>query len=454
VIHDDMIGTIGNTPLVRLQRVARGLACEVVAKIEATNPAGSVKDRTAQRIVADAERRGLLKRGGTIVESTSGNMGVGLAFVAAVRGYRCVVVTTDKQSEEKINLVRAFGAEVRVCPTAVEPDDPRSFYSVAKKIAGEIPGAFLANQFHNPENPAAHEHGTGPEIWRQTDGRVDAIVGGLGTGGTICGAGKFLKSKNPKVKVVGVDPAGSLFYDWFHTHTMAKAQMYKIEGIGEDILPSVLDFSVLDDVVRVHDRESFVAARRLAREEGILAGGSGGAALVGTLAFARSMPAGSRVVMIVPERGERALGKVYNDEWMRRNQYLDEGPVRARDLLARKSGDLPDLVTLPPTAKVADAIRRMQDLEVSQIPIVEGDRVLGTVREEQVVQLLLQGPDGLSAPVRDVMSHPVPEVAPEASAEEVQRLLLAGGGAVLVRGEDGRRHILTKHDLLHGLVHP
>ena len=444
MIHADMLATIGATPLVRLNRVAKGLPCEVVAKIEATNPGGSVKDRTAVRIVTDAEKRGLLKPGGTIVEATSGNMGVGLALVAAVRGYRCVVVTTDKQSEDKINLVRAFGAQVRICPTAVEPDDPRSFYSVAKKVTGETPGAYLANQFHSPE------------IWEQTDHRVDAIVGGLGTGGTICGAGRYLKEKNPRVKVVGVDPAGSLFYDWFHTRTLPKAQMYKIEGIGEDILPTTLDFAVLDDVIQVHDKESFLAARRLAREEGILAGGSGGAALVGTLRFARKMPPGSRVVVIVPERGERALGKVYNDEWMRRNQFLDlegGGRVTAADLLAKKRHDIPELVTLPPTARVSDAIRIMQELEVSQIPIVKDGRPIGSVREEQVVQLLLQGTNGLASPVEAVMTHPVPEVGPDASAEEVQRLLLAGGGAVLARMGDGRHEILTKHDLIHGLAH-
>src|SRR5258706_2158303 len=232
MIHDTILDTIGGPPLVRLRRVTSGLACDVVAKLEAFNRAGSVKDRTAARIVAEAERKGHLKPGGTIVESTSGNMGVGLAMVAAVKGYRCIVVTTDKQSEEKINLVRAFGAEVRICPTAVEPEDPRSFYMVAKKIAAETPGAFYANQFHNLDNPAAHYATTGPEIWEQTEGKVDVVVGGLGTGGTLCGAGRFLKEKKPGIKIVGVDPFGSLFYDWFHHHTLAKAQMYKIEGIG------------------------------------------------------------------------------------------------------------------------------------------------------------------------------------------------------------------------------
>jgi len=453
MIHDDILGTIGGTPLVRLNRVASNLACTVVAKLEAFNPAGSVKDRTAARIVAEAERRGNLKPGGTIVESTSGNMGVGLALVAAVRGYRCVVVTTDKQSEDKINLVRAFGAEVRICPTAVEPEDPRSFYCVAKKIAADTPGAFYANQFHSPDNPAAHYATTGPEIWDATEGKVDAVVGGLGTGGTLCGAGRFLKEKNPNVKIVGVDPFGSLFYDWFHHKTIVKAQMYKIEGIGEDILPGALDFSVLDDVVQVQDKESFVAARRLAREEGILAGTSAGAALVGTWKYGKSLPAGKLVVVIIPERGERALGKIYDDEWMQRNQFLaDSGEVTAADLVARKSKDHSNLVSLPPNARIGEAIRIMQETDVSQIPIIQDGQVVGNLREDQIIDLLLHTPGRQDAPVEAIMEDAVPEVSGDAPVDEVQRMFVDGRSAVLVRLTGGRRGILTKYDLIHGLA--
>jgi cystathionine beta-synthase len=437
MIHDDILGTIGRTPLVRLNRVASNLACTVVAKLEAFNPAGSVKDRTAARIVAEAERRGNLKPGGTIVESTSGNMGVGLALVSAVKGYRCIVCTTDKQSEDKINLVRAFGAEVRICPTAVEPEDPRSFYSVAKKIAAETPGAFYANQFHSPDNPAAHYATTGPEIWEATEGKVHAVVGGLGTGGTLCGAGRFLKEKNPDVKIVGVDPFGSLFYDWFHHKTMAKAQMYKIEGIGEDILPGALDFSVLDDVVQVQDKESFLAARRLAREEGILAGTSAGAALVGVWKYAKSLPA----------------GKIYDDEWMQRNQFLAEaGEVTAADLVARKSKDHSNLVALPPNARIGEAIRIMQETDVSQIPIIQDGQVVGNLREDQIIDLLLHTPGRQDAPVEEIMEDAVPEVAGDAGVDEVQRMFVDGRSAVLVRLSGGRRAILTKYDLIHGLA--
>jgi len=453
MIHDDILGTIGNTPLVRLNRVAANLACTVVAKLEAFNPAGSVKDRTAIRIVLEAEKRGALRPGGTIVESTSGNMGVGLALVAAVKGYRCVVVTTDKQSEDKINLVRAFGAEVRICPTAVEPEDPRSFYSVAKKIAAETPGAFYANQFHSPDNPAAHYATTGPEIWNATDGKVHAVVGGLGTGGTLCGAGRFLKEKNAAIQIVGVDPFGSLFYDWFHHKTMAKAQMYKIEGIGEDILPGALDFSVLDDVIQVQDKESFLAARRLAREEGILAGTSAGAALVGVWKWAKTVPAGKLVVVIIPERGERALGKIYDDEWMRRNQFLaDAGEVTAADLVGRKARDLTELVSLPPNARIGEAIRIMQETDVSQIPIIQDGQVVGNLREDQIIELLLHAPSRQDAPVEEIMEDGVPEVSAETPADEVQRMFVDGRSAVLVRLAGGRRGILTKYDLIHGLA--
>jgi len=453
MIHDNVLGAIGHTPLVRLNRVVAGLACTVVAKLEAFNPGGSVKDRTAARIVAEAEKKGTLKPGGTIVESTSGNMGVGLALVAAVKGYRCIVCTTDKQSEDKINLVRAFGAEVRICPTAVEPDDPRSFYSVAKKIAAETPGAFYANQFHSLDNPAAHYATTGPEIWEGTDGKVDVVIGGLGTGGTLCGAGRFLKEKKPAVKIVGVDPFGSLFYDWFHHRTLVKAQGYKIEGIGEDILPGALDFSVLDDVVQVQDKESFLAARRLTREDGILGGTSAGAALVGVWKYCKNLPAGTLVVVIIAERGERALGKIYNDEWMRRNQFLAEaGDVTAADLIARKSRDLAHLVTLPPNARIGEAIRIMQESDVSQIPIISDGQVVGNLREDQIIDLLLHTPERQDAPVEEIMEDAVPEVAAEAPAGDVQEFFVNGHSAVLVRLSGGRRGILTKYDLIHGLA--
>jgi len=454
-IHDDVLELIGHTPMVKLRRITSDLPCTVVAKLESWNPSGSVKDRTAWRVVIEAERAGHLKPGGTIVESTSGNMGVGLSLVAAVKGYRCIVVTTDKQSEDKINLVKAYGADVRVCPTAVEPDDPRSFYSIGKKIAAETPNSFYANQFHNPANPAAHYATTGPEIWEQTDGKVDVLVGGLGTGGSICGAGRYLKEKNPAVKIVGVDPQGSLFYDYFHTKTVARAEMYKIEGIGEDIFPSTLDFSVLDDVIRTQDGESFRMSRRLAREEGILSGGSTGSALVGAIRYAQNHGglAGKTIVFLVCERGERSLNKAYNDEWMRRHGFLsDGGETPAKDLVGRKGREIAALVTLGPDAPMGEAIRIMREMDVSTIPIVRDGQVVGTIREEQVIDLLLHSPKGRETKVEEVMEDPLPEVAGDAPLGEIHQLFLRGNHAVLVKLEGGRREILTKYDLIHGLA--
>lgn len=455
-IHESVLDLIGRTPMVKFRRIAAGLPCTLVGKLEAFNPAGSVKDRTAIRIVLEAERKGLLKPGGTIVESTSGNMGVGLALVAAVRGYKCVVVTTDKQSEDKVNLVKAFGADVRICPTAVEPEDPRSFYSVGKKIAAETPNSFYANQFHNLDNPAAHYATTGPEIWEQTDGKVDVVVGGLGTGGTLCGAGRFLKERRPDVRVVGIDPQGSLFYDFFHSKTVARAEMYKVEGIGEDIFPGTLDFSVLDDVVRTTDAESFRMARRLAREEGILAGGSSGAAVSGALRWVQAKGgelAGKLVVVIVPERGERSLNKAFNDEWMRLHGFLpthEETP--AKHLVTRKERVVKSLVTLSPEAQMGEAIKIMREMDVSTIPVVRDGQVVGTVREEQVIDLLLHAPQGRDTKVEEVMEDPLPEVSGDLPIGEIHALFLRGNHAVLVRLEGGRRDILTKWDLIHGLA--
>ena len=323
MIHDDMLSLVGNTPLVRLRRIGADVPCNLIAKLEAFNPAGSVKERTALGVIRDAEARGDLVAGSTIVEATSGNMGVGLSFVASVLGYKSVVVTTDKQSADKVNLAKAFGADVHICPTDVPPDDPRSFYSVAKAIAADTPKGFFADQFFNAANPQAHFDTTGPEIWEATKGNIDVLVGGLGTGGSVCGSGAFLKTKNPDIQVVGVDPKGSLFYDFFHHKTTVEPGMYHLEGIGEDIFPSTLDFDVLDDVIQVEDGESFRMARRLAREEGILAGGSSGAAMVGALRYAGSLPDETNVVVLLCERGERALGKIYNDDWMKEHGLLE-----------------------------------------------------------------------------------------------------------------------------------
>ncbi len=334
-IHNNILETIGNTPLVRLQSIARGLPGTIVVKVEFFNPGGSVKDRIGWRMIEDAEQSGKLKPGGTIVEATSGNTGLGLAIAAAIKGYRTIFVMPDKMSQEKIQVLRAFGARVVVTPTAVEPDDPRSYYSVADRFVEETPNAILANQYHNPVNPLAHFEATGPEIWEQTAGRITHLVAGMGTGGTISGVGRYLKKKNPDIQIIGVDPIGSILYELHRSGKMVKAESYKVEGIGEDFLPSTTDLDVIDTIVQVSDRESFLMTRRLVREEGIFAGGSCGSAVIGALKYVQDHPLGPDDVMVIvlPDGGARYVSKVFNDNWMRENGFLAQSwtQVRAGD---------------------------------------------------------------------------------------------------------------------------
>src|SRR5580700_2303957 len=333
----NILEAIGNTPIIRLNRLAKDLPAEVWVKADYMNPGGSVKDRIGLAMIDEAERTGKLKPGGTIIEGTSGNTGMGLALVAAVRGYKMVFTITDKQSKEKVDLLKALGAEVIVCTTAVEPEDPRSYYSVAKKLAREIPNSYYPNQYENPMNPEAHYRTTGPEIWEDTEGKITHFVCAMGTGGTISGAGKFLKEKNLAIKIIGVDPIGSLYYEFFKTGKVGKAHTYVVEGIGEDIFPSTMHFDVLDDVVQVNDKECFVAARKLVLREGIFTGGSGGGCVSAALRVARELPIGNCVVAFLPDTGMRYLSKVFSDGWMRERGYLDsEVPLTAEDVVAAK----------------------------------------------------------------------------------------------------------------------
>jgi cystathionine beta-synthase len=460
-IADNILGTLGNTPLVRLHKVTRGVSCDVVAKVEYFNPGGSVKDRIGITIIEDAERQGKLKPGGTIVEATSGNTGVGLAIAAAIKGYKCVFVLADKQSPEKIRQLRAYGARVIVTPTNVPPEDPRSYYSVARQVVADTPNSILANQYHNPVNPESHYRTTGPEIWRQTAGQIDAFICGMGTGGTITGVGRYLKEQNPKVQIVGVDPVGSILMDFIKTGKMTEAHPYKVEGVGEDFIPSIYDFSVIDDAVRVSDKEAFLMTRRLAREEGIFCGGSSGMALVGALKYAtqNNLRADQRIVVLLPDSGYRNLGKLYDDEWMRQNRFLDarEKDDRVQDVLAEKQRQ--DLITVHTDSKVGEVVDHMKRHDVSQLPVVDSDGgLVGLVTEVNLLKYLLNNPSGETADqpigVVEVVDRNVATVTSDTPIETIMSLFNTNAVAVVTDPGETRKAvgILTKIDLLSHLT--
>jgi cystathionine beta-synthase len=448
---NNILEAVGNTPLVRLNRLTAGLDAEVYVKADYMNPGGSVKDRIGISMIDEAERQGKLKPGGTIIEGTSGNTGIGLALVGAVRGYKLVFTITDKQSKEKVDLLKALGAEVIVCPTAVEPDDPRSYYSVAKKLAADLPNSFYPNQYANPMNPEAHYRTTGPEIWNDSEGKITHFVAGMGTGGTISGVGRYLKEKNPNVKIIGIDPLGSLYYEFFKTGKIGKAKTYVVEGIGEDIFPVTMDFKILDDVVQVHDQECFMWARRLVKQEGIFTGGSGGGCVSGALRVAKTLPKGSFVVALLPDTGMRYLSKVYSDEWMRERGYVDtEVLLTAQDVVnvKHKSGKVRELIVAQPDQTVFHALHTMQTQDISQLPVFEGGVPVGAIYEDQILNLALQGRDLRKMAIREVMSESLPQVPCEAPVERVTYLLSHEEPAIFVQMGNGKFEIITKYDLM------
>ncbi len=447
--HENILETVGRTPLVRLGGVARQSAAPVLAKLEFFNPGGSVKDRIGLAMVESAERAGKLKPGGTIVECTSGNTGLGLAMVAVIKGYRAVFCMPDKVSSEKVNLLKAFGAEVMLSPTAVPPDSPQSYYSVAKRIAAERPGAFLTDQYHNPANPQAHYASTGPELWEQTAGKITHFVCGMGTGGTITGTGRYLKEKNSRVRVIGADPVGSILKHYHETHEMAEAHPYKIEGVGEDFIPTATDFSVIDQVVACNDRDGLNMARRLAREEAIFVGGSSGMAVWVALQVAKDLTADALVVVLLPDTGERYLTKVHSDEWMRDNHLLDPAATRVADVLGIKGRQSPRLLTVQVGEPLRRALALVQQHDISQIPVLRGAEVVGTLVDSEILKRVLADSSTLDQPVESLMGEPLPVVKSDEPVAQVTRLLASRNPAVLVSEDGAVTGILTRFDMLH-----
>jgi cystathionine beta-synthase len=449
--YDNVLETIGWTPLIRLHRVTRGIRTPVYGKAEFFNPGGSVKDRIGLPIIERAEREGKLKPGGTIVEGTSGNTGVGLAIAAALRGYKCIFTLPDKMSQEKVRLLKAFGAEVIVTPTAVAPDHPDNYVMMAKRIAEQTPNAILANQFYNQANPDAHYATTGPELWEQTEGRITHFVASAGTGGTITGVGRYLKERNPDIKIIAGDPTGSILAEYWRSHGEHKIEgsPYKVEGIGQDKVPGTLDMSVIDEYHTVSDRDAFAMSRRLTREEGLFVGGSSGLIAKVALDLARRIDdPDALVVTFLCDTGERYLSKLYSDEWMRENQMLEAEHVTLADMLNRKDTSAPAIVSIAPASGVRQALNLMALHDVSQLPVMDGEECVGSVVEATLSQRGLETPALLEATVREVMDAPFPSLTSDEAIEFAVKLLSKSTPAVLVLDHGHVEGIVTRSDML------
>ncbi len=450
-VYNNILETIGNTPLVRLNKVTAGINATVLAKVETTNPGNSVKDRMAVKMIEDAEKSGILKPGGTVIEGTSGNTGMGLALACIIKGYKLICVLNDKQSKEKMDILRAVGAEVVVCPTAVEPSDPRSYYSVSRRLATEIPNSWYVNQYDNLSNREAHYESTGPEIWEQTEGKITHFVVGVGTGGTISGVGKYLKEKNPNIKIWGIDTYGSVFKKYKETGIFDENEIYPYitEGIGEDTLPANVDFDTIDLFEKVTDKDAAVYTRKLAREEGIFVGNSAGSAIKGLIQLKDKLSPEDVVVVLFHDHGSRYIGKIFNDEWMRERGFLEEEILTASDIVS-KHIDTP-LVTVFAEELVSHAIAKMRKFGISQIPVLKDGRFVGSIDDLHVYQALVDQPELRDAPISSIMHEPFPVVQENTSVDDLCKLITKNSPAVIVELTNGKHHIVTRHDVIQAM---
>ncbi len=446
--YNTILETIGNTPLVKLNKVTKDLPCTVLAKVESFNPGNSIKDRIGVKMIEDAEKAGLLKPGGTIIEGTSGNTGMGLALVAITKGYKCIFTTTDKQSKEKMDIMRAVGAQVIVCPTNVEAEDPRSYYSVAKRLSREIPNSFYPDQYNNLSNIQAHYLTTGPEIWNQTDGKITHLVVGTGTGGTISGTGRYLKEKNPAIKTWAIDTYGSVLKKYHETKIFDEKEIYPYitEGIGEDIIPGCVDFSVIDYFEKVTDKDGALMAREITKKEGIFVGYSAGSAVQGLIQLKDRLKPTDLVVVIFHDHGSRYVAKLYNDDWMRDRGFLEV--KTARDIIASKSKD--ELLTVTTGQKISEAIMLMTMNDIDQVPVTKNGMIIGSITQHRIFSKLLEDQDFKSAPVESVMDKPLPEVNADITLERLSTLINRDNPAVLAIDGD-RKHIITQFDVIKAL---
>jgi cystathionine beta-synthase len=449
----NIIETIGNTPLVKINNITKDIPALVLAKIETTNPGNSIKDRMALKMIEDAEKSGKLKPGGTIIEGTSGNTGMGLAIAAVIKGYKCIFTSTDKQSKEKFDALRAFGAEVIVCPTNVEPEDPRSYYSVSSRLVKEVPNSWKPNQYDNPSNAQAHYESTGPEIWEQTDGKITHLVVGVGTGGTISGTAKFLKEKNPTIKILGIDTYGSVFKKYKETGIFDKNEIYPYvtEGIGEDFLPENVDFSLIDHFEKVTDKDAAVMTRKIAKEEAIFAGNSAGSAMAGIIQMKDMFKEGDVVVVIFHDHGTRYLGKMYNDDWMREKGYLDKKGLTAKDLVSTRGKE--KLITIEASQNLSEAIEMMNKLDISQIPVTNDKRIVGSLNESELFSEIVKNPDITKQPISKIMQPAFAFADISTPLDLLSTMITLANPAVLVRDfKTDETFIITRHDIIQALT--